>query len=169
MNTLRDGKEIHLIAVRENGEYVILRSMQHTSSVIYHELNYPEFDFHSLRHTHATMLAENEVPPKYQQQRLGHKNLEVTIKLYLHLTKKMQEKGSDILQRMYQAEEKRCVIPVIKSGLLPIADSLIFPLHRVIRTSLAALFFHLQFWIFLVVYVFPQEFYIEVSAVYTTC
>ena len=75
-------------------------------SVIHHELNYPEFDFHSLRHTHATMLAENDVPPKYLQQRMGHKNLEVTMKFYLYLTETMQEKGSDILQRMYWAEEE---------------------------------------------------------------
>ena len=107
LNTTGDGEEIHLIAVRENGEFVIPRSMQHTSSVIHHELNYPEFDFHSLRHTHASMLAENDVPPKYLQQRMGHKNLEVTMKFYLHLTEKMQEKGSDILQRMYRTDEEK--------------------------------------------------------------
>ena len=107
LNTTGAGEEIHLIAVRENGEYVIPRSMQHTSSVIHHELNYPRFDFHSLRHTHATMPAENDVPPKYLKQRMGHKNLEVTMKFYLHLTEQMQEKGSDILQRMYQVEKEK--------------------------------------------------------------
>lgn len=90
-----------------NEQFVIPRSMQHTSSVIYHELNYTEFDFHSLRHTHATMLAEIDVPPKYLQQRMGHRNLEFTMKFYLHLTEKMQEKGSDILQRMYHTGEEK--------------------------------------------------------------
>lgn len=60
-----------MIAVRENGEFVIPRSMRHTSSIIHHKLNYPEFDFHSLCHIHATMLAENDVSPKYLQQRMG--------------------------------------------------------------------------------------------------
>lgn len=101
LNTAGHGEEIHLIAVRENGNFIIPRTMQHTSSVIHHELNYPEFDFHSLRHTHATMLAENDVPPKYLQERLGHKDLQVTMKYYLHLTERMNGKGRDVLKNMY--------------------------------------------------------------------
>jgi len=101
LNTVGEGKPIALICIRENGEFVIPRSMQHTSNVVHYELKYSEFDFHSLRHTHATLLAEHEAPPKYLQQRMGHKNLEITMRYYLHLTEKMQEKGSDILKRMF--------------------------------------------------------------------
>jgi len=90
-----------LINVRENGEFIIPRTMQHTSGVIHNKLNYPEFDFHSLRNTHATMLAENDAPPKYLQYRMGHKNLEITMRFYLHLTDKMKEKGSGVLQKVF--------------------------------------------------------------------
>ena len=76
--------------------------MQHASGVVHHQMDYRDFDFHSLRHTHASMLAENDVPPKYLQERMGHSNLEVTMRYYLHLTEKMQEKGSDILKRMFK-------------------------------------------------------------------
>jgi len=31
----------------------------------------PKFAYHSLRHTHATMLAERGASPKYVQHRLG--------------------------------------------------------------------------------------------------
>ena len=106
LNTTGEGEEIHLIAVRENGEFIIPRSMQHTSQIIHKELNYPEFDFHSLRHTHATMLAENDVPPKYLQERLGHKDLQVTMKYYLHLTDQMSSKGTDILKSMYHKKAR---------------------------------------------------------------
>ena len=95
-----------MIAIRENGAFIIPRSMQHTSRVVHKELNYPEFDFHSLRHTHATMLAENGVPPKYLQERLGHKDLQVTMKYYLHLTDKMNDEGVKILRQLYQRTEK---------------------------------------------------------------
>lgn len=54
-------------------------------------MKYPEFDYHSLRHTHATMLAEADAPPKYVQERLGHKGIDVTMKIYQHLTKRMSE------------------------------------------------------------------------------
>ena len=76
--------------------------MQHTAQGIHKELDYPEFDFHSLRHTHVTMLAKNDAPPKYLQERLGHKDLQVTMKYYLHLTDQMSGKGTKILKSMYQ-------------------------------------------------------------------
>jgi len=50
------------------------------------------------------MLAENDVPAKYLQLRLGHQNLEVTMRYYWHLTERMQEKGLDILNRMFLGE-----------------------------------------------------------------
>ena len=52
-------------------------------------------------HTHATMLAENDAPPKYLQKRMGHKTLEVTMRFYLHLTEKMEVKGANVLQTMF--------------------------------------------------------------------
>lgn len=42
-----------MIAIRENGAFIIPRSMQHTSRVVHKELHYPEFDFHSLRHPYV--------------------------------------------------------------------------------------------------------------------
>jgi len=36
---------------------------------------------------------------------MGHKNLEITMRYYLHLTEKMQEKGSDILKKMFGTGE----------------------------------------------------------------
>jgi len=101
LNINGEGELVLLINIRENGEFIIPRTMQHTSGVIHHKLNYPEFSFHSFRHTHATMLAENDAPPKYLQDRLGHKNLEITMRFYLHLTEKMREKGSGVLQKMF--------------------------------------------------------------------
>lgn len=61
MNRLSDNSgviEIQPLLVRENGEYIAPRTMQHTSSVIHHKLDFAEFDYHSLRHTHATILQE---------------------------------------------------------------------------------------------------------------
>ena len=103
LNSNGDGEPVALLNVRENGTFIAPRVMQHTSGKIHHDMKYPEFDFHSLRHTHATMLAENEAPPKYVQDRLGHKNLHITMKVYLHLTEKMVERGDVVLQQMFSA------------------------------------------------------------------
>ena len=107
LNTSGDGEPVSLINIRENGEFIIPRTMQHTSGIIHHKMNYPEFDFHSLRHTHASMLAENDAPPKYLQERLGHKNLEITMRFYLHLTEKMKERGSGVLGKLFPKKEEK--------------------------------------------------------------
>lgn len=93
--------QIELMLVRQDGSYIQARTMQHASSVIHYELGVKDFTFHSLRHTHATMLAEAGMPQKYTQQRLGHKDISVTLKYYTHLTDKMSEIGGKILESMF--------------------------------------------------------------------
>lgn len=95
---------IELMLVRQDGSYIQARTMQHASSVIHYELGVKDFTFHSLRHTHATMLAEAGMPQKYTQQRLGHKDISVTLKYYTHLTDKMSEIGGKILESMFANE-----------------------------------------------------------------
>ena len=92
---------IELMLVRQDGSYIQAITMQHASSVIHYELGVKDFTFHSLRHTHATMLAEAGMPQKYTQQRLGHKDISVTLKYYTHLTDKMSEIGGKILESMF--------------------------------------------------------------------
>ncbi|MDY4971376.1 MAG: site-specific integrase [Lachnospiraceae bacterium] len=95
--------EIHLIHVRANGTFISPRTLKHTSSVIHHQLNFPEFDFHSLRHTHATMLLERGAPMVYIQRRLGHTNIKMTTEIYTnHLTADMKSQGNSILNDLYQ-------------------------------------------------------------------
>ena len=94
-------KEANFVCRRENGEYISLRTMQYTTHIIHEQLNLPEFDFHSLRHTHATMLVENGAPLKYVQKRLGHKKIDVTMNIYQHLTEALREQGNAVIESMF--------------------------------------------------------------------
>ena len=100
LNCNGNGEEIHLVMVRPDGSYINSRNMQHVSHIARHELGIPKFDYHSLRHTHATMLAERGASPKYVQHRLGHKNIQVTMQIYQHLTDKMSEEGAKLLDTL---------------------------------------------------------------------
>lgn len=93
------GIPINFINVRDNGGFIQPRIMQHTSAIIHK--TFPEFDFHSLRHTHCTMLVENGLPPKYVQQRLGHKNIAVTMDIYNHITNNQKDIGKQSIENMF--------------------------------------------------------------------
>ena len=114
-------RPIELLLVRPDGTYIQARTLQHTSSVIHHEMGVKDFTFHSLRHTHATMLAESNMPQKYTQLRLGHKDISVTLKYYTHLTDKMSEIGGRILEGMFDVEND-CRQPEINVGKMSAND-----------------------------------------------
>ena len=58
------------------------------------------FDFHSLRHTHATRLIEAGISPKTVQDRLGHQNIETTLQTYVHNTEQMEENAVDVFEKI---------------------------------------------------------------------
>ena len=60
------------------------------------------FKFHNLRHTHATMLLEQGLNPKYIQERLGHSTLDFTLRLYTHVTKNMDLKAIEISVKVFK-------------------------------------------------------------------
>ncbi len=56
--------------------------------------------FHDLRHTHATLLLEQNVEAKIVQERLGHSNISTTMDLYSHVTKNVQDKAVEKLNQI---------------------------------------------------------------------
>jgi integrase len=47
--------------------------------------------FHGLRHTCATLLLQAGVPIKVVQERLGHKQISITLDIYAHALPSMQQ------------------------------------------------------------------------------
>ena len=95
----RDGNEINLINIRENGTYIQPRVMQHAFRIIHYKLGYKELDYHSLRHTHATMLLSAGANIKSVQERLGHKKIDMTLDIYTHVTDEMRKQTLQILNK----------------------------------------------------------------------
>lgn len=62
----------------------------------------PAITFHSLRHTHATMLALLGVPMKATQERLGHSTSRMTMEVYSHATAAMQDHAVAALDAFYE-------------------------------------------------------------------
>ncbi|NFG24427.1 site-specific integrase [Clostridium botulinum] len=101
-NRLRYGEfytkhDYDFICLKENGELLTTDSLKYLSRVVNYELGI-DFKFHSLRHTHATMLLEAGANIKDIQQRLGHSKLATTMDTYSHVTKKMSEDSVNIFE-----------------------------------------------------------------------
>ena len=95
-----NAERIYLVNIAENGCWTTPSSMRHCMFLIHHRLNIPNFDFHSLRHTHATVMMENEADIKAVQKRMGHKDIQTTYQIYIHCTKTMEEKSVEILEKI---------------------------------------------------------------------
>lgn len=52
---------------------------------------------HDFRHSHASFLLSNGVPPTVIQKRLGHSNLSMTLNVYSHLVLQDEDKAIDLL------------------------------------------------------------------------
>lgn len=105
IKTTKTDNEINFVCRRENGTFTSPRVLTHASSVIHRELDFPEYDTYSLRHTHATMLLENNVNMVYVQKRLGHKDISVTMNIYAnHVTPKIKNNSNEKLNEMYKKE-----------------------------------------------------------------
>lgn len=90
-------QRVRLICITENGQYTSTDSFKFCSRVIHKELQLA-FDYHSLRHTHATMLIEAGANVKNVQTRLGHTNIQTTLQTYVHDTEKMGEQSVEIFE-----------------------------------------------------------------------
>ncbi len=86
------------VCVKENGGIITPAVIKYNTRKMKEVINV-DFNFHSLRHTHATMLMENGAKVKDIQGRLGHSRSAITIDTYSHLTQKMQDETIDIFEQ----------------------------------------------------------------------
>lgn len=93
-----DLPRVKMVCVTEHGEYTSTDSFKYCSKVIHKELKIA-FDYHSLRHTHATILIESGADVKDVQTRLGHANIQTTLQTYVHDTETMANRSVDIFEQ----------------------------------------------------------------------
>lgn len=96
---IEDGSGVDFVCRLEDGAHMTNTRFQYCPRIIKNELGI-EFNFHSLRHTHATILAENGVNPKNLQARLGHALVETTLQNYVHNTEKMEDEAVSTFERV---------------------------------------------------------------------
>lgn len=96
-------EDTEFVCTKENGKPVTLNSIKWYTQK-YRKASGVNFNFHSFRHTHATMLLENGAKPKEIQNRLGHSRLATTMDTYAHVTKNMEKETVDIFENILRDE-----------------------------------------------------------------
>ncbi|HBF4252891.1 site-specific integrase [Clostridioides difficile] len=89
------------VCTKEMGEHVTTNSLKYLSRVVNYELGI-DFNFHSLRHTHATLLLENGANIKDIQHRLGHAKISTTMDTYSHVTNNMRNQTVNIFESIVE-------------------------------------------------------------------
>ncbi|MBW9148807.1 tyrosine-type recombinase/integrase [Clostridium sp. CM028] len=92
------------VCTQENGGLVSNNSLIYISRVVNYELGI-KYNFHSLRHTHATILLEGGTVPKDIQERLGHSKIGTTMDTYSHVTLKMKNDTVNILENIFATQK----------------------------------------------------------------
>ncbi|ENQ3106007.1 tyrosine-type recombinase/integrase [Bacillus cereus] len=83
--------ELDLVFTRVDGRFLPKSTLFNAFSRILKKADLPKLEIHSLRHTHAVLLLESGASMKYIQDRLGHKNIEITSNVYSHISDKINK------------------------------------------------------------------------------
>ena len=62
----------------------------------------PRVNFHSLRHSHATIFLNQGINPKVVSERLGHAKVGTTLDVYSHVLPCMQDEAAQRLERTFR-------------------------------------------------------------------
>ncbi|WLR55947.1 site-specific integrase [Mesobacillus subterraneus] len=90
----------NLVICTSLGKPINPRNLLRTLYNISHKADLKRISYHSLRHTHATLLMKKGISPKLVQERLGHSNVKILLQFYSHLLPSMQKETIDVLDNM---------------------------------------------------------------------
>ncbi|EOQ07818.1 MULTISPECIES: site-specific integrase [Bacillus cereus group] len=96
----RDYDDHDLVVCARKGNPMIPRNLRKEFYNLTEKLGLPKIRFHDLRHTHATMLIQQNVNVKLIADRLGHSDIETTLNTYSHVLPDMQKSVSDKLDKI---------------------------------------------------------------------
>ncbi|MGP7817727.1 tyrosine-type recombinase/integrase [Niallia sp. 01092] len=87
--------DLNLVLCRNDGNFMPKSSLFNAMERILLRANLQQIPIHALRDTHAVLLIESGASIEYVQKRLGHKNYQVTVDLYSHISKKIEKDTLD--------------------------------------------------------------------------
>ncbi|HOP69399.1 MAG: site-specific integrase [Dethiobacteria bacterium] len=95
--------DLGLVCCKDDGTPLRGDNVTKRFKIIARSIGLGNFNFHGLRHTHATLLLMSGVPINIVSERLGHYSAEFTLKVYIHKVKSMQKVASKTFRAILDA------------------------------------------------------------------
>ena len=106
---LRDHASAHVFT-NSDGRMLHPHLLSQTFERLQAKARLPRIRLHDLRHTHATLLLKEAVPPKVVSERLGHANVAFTMAVYQHVLPGMQRDAATLFARLVTRDDH--MVPV---------------------------------------------------------
>lgn len=84
-------KPSQLVFASKNNSFIALSRFNNVLHRICNDNDFPRLKVHGFRHTHCSLLFEAGLSVKEVQDRLGHSNVQTTLNIYTHITKKQKD------------------------------------------------------------------------------
>lgn len=84
----------------DNGRPINPSNFTHQFARLLSKHGLPHIRFHDLRHTNATLMLKQNVPAKVASERLGHSTIGITLDLYSHVLREMQEEAAKKIEQI---------------------------------------------------------------------
>lgn len=97
-----------LVFYNPNSKYKVLSNTLVNKELkkLCNELNIETITIHGLRHTHASLLLYKKVTIYYVSERLGHSDIETTLKKYAHLVKELRKEDEEKTIELFEIISK---------------------------------------------------------------
>ncbi|MDH2882397.1 tyrosine-type recombinase/integrase [Bacillus cytotoxicus] len=92
--------DFDLVVCTQNGKPIIPRNFRQFFKETTKRIGLPQIRVHDLRHTHATILIEQNVNVKLISSRLGHSSIKTTLDIYSHVLPSMDKSISDEIEKI---------------------------------------------------------------------
>lgn len=87
-------EEADLVFANRQGAFLGVKEVYLAYSRILKRAGLPQLRFHDLRHTAATLMLSRGIHPKVASEMLGHSTIAITLDLYSHVSKTMQQEAA---------------------------------------------------------------------------
>ncbi|KEK23995.1 hypothetical protein BAGA_04590 [Bacillus gaemokensis] len=94
--------DLDLVLPSKYGNSLDQRSIRRSFYHISEKLGLPRIRFHDLRHSHATMLIQQNVNIKLISERLGHSQIQTTLNIYAHAVPELQRSVAEKIDQVFE-------------------------------------------------------------------